>query len=242
MFYTSPYCKASIEPQLVTEKFDMDRWWYVDAINTNDNHRFYNIFYFKNISSCLLIVIFNSRIDNPPWIRIQLGFKSVRNLIMRSNGAVYGKFITDDNVDDNFIGCPHDIRLEFIFTDYYNVVVLLGDDSSTGPHIMILRSNDTNMTYEQRMALIEPTIKPFLNLTNITKVEIGDCDTMVSLTEFNATTFRKCTEFNERRKRKIITKSILLAIAGSGLLGIFLLIGCWFVNRKNKALVAPVQG
>lgn len=242
--------------QLEPEKFDKDRMWFVDAMNTNDNYQFYNVFYYKNLSYCLLIEIYRAQLENPPakkGLFVNLSYNSLKHWLMRYYGPVHSKFLYlkgEDFINEDFIGCPHEKRLEFVYTDYQNVVVLLGGDSGTGPHVMVLRSNTTNMTYKQRMTLIKLKLKPLLDLKNLKKVGIDDCIAEGDVKEFKEDKLLKCKKFiaimEEEMKRSIITdmirKSLLVAIALSGFLCIILNGAWWFIQRKNRFQVAPTQG
>lgn len=240
-------CKVTVAEtvdhfQLEPRKFDYNnRWWFIDATNTNDNHQFYNIFYFTTISYCLLIDIYCFDHGNPLGLKIDLLFQSSKRWIITYQGPIDGNFLYGavDTVD-YFTDPGCDKRLEFVYTDYLNVIVLLAGDSYSGLHIMVLRSNNTNLTYEQRMSLIEPAIKHLLHFKNLKKVQQDECITMSQTAQ---KLIANCTEFNANMKRKIISdmicKSLLLAFVISGLLCITINVVCWVVKRRNRAKVAP---
>lgn len=246
ILYITAVCKTTAVAtenhfQLEPFKFDEDRKWIVDSINTNAHHQFYNIFYITNISYCLIIEIHNIRSGNPQWFHIDLNFQSTENLFITYHGQVNGKFFNGRLALYDETDWECDKRLKFIYTDYINVVVLFGDDSYSGPHIMVLRSNDTNMTYEQRMSLIEPKIAPFFDFKNLKKVERIDCE-KIDHWESKDTSLRKCWEFHLNKKRKIISDIIgyflLFVIVVGALSCIIVKSFCWFVKRKK---VAPAR-
>lgn len=228
--------------QLEPEKFDKDRIWLVDLINTNDKHHFYNVFYFKNISYCLFFKMQFSNFENAPGIYMRMYFKS--SFFALFFGIVHGKFIYYKGKDDDFSGCPREKRLEFVYTDYTTIVVLMGDDSSSDRHIMVLRSSDTNMTNEQRKTLIESRTKLFLDFDNLKKEDNVDCDSIDYL-EYKKTTLHKCLAFFEIMKKKInsdiIGYLLLLSIVVVSLSCIIFKSFRWFVKRKIRAQVAPAQ-
>lgn len=122
------------------------------------------------------------------------------------------------------------------------MVVLLAGDAYSGLQIMVLRSKDTNMTYEQRLTVIKPKTKHLLDFKHLKKVDQDECITMDEIPKFKA----NCTEFNANIKRKIISRliyrSLLLAIVTSGLLCITINVLSWVVKRRHRAIVVPTQG
>lgn len=72
------------------------------------------------------------------------------------NGELFGIHTTNFDCDK---------WLKFVYTNYLNVVVIFGNDS----YIMVLWSNDTNMTYEQRMTLIQLKVRHLLDWNNLKK-------------------------------------------------------------------------
>lgn len=227
--------------QLDPLKFDLERIWLVDTINTNDNYQFYNIFFFKNFAYCLKIHTYRKDVQNPPWIHLVLFLKSSGRWIVDYYGSVDGKVLNVKLLSEFKTDPDCNKRLEFVYTDYINVIVLLAGDSYSGPHIMVLRSSDTNMTYEQRMALIQPKVR--LDFKTLKRVKPEDCIAMEKLSKFNETTFPNCKEFDANMKRitisDMVRKSLLLTIVVSGLLCIITNGVCWFVKRRNRAVVAP---
>lgn len=231
--------------QLEPLKFNLERIWLVDAINTNDYYQFYNVFYFKKFAYCLMMHTYRKDVESPPWIHLALFFKSSGQWIVGYYGYVDGKVLNVKVFSDFKTDPDCNKRLEFVYTDYTNVIVLLAGDSYSGPQLMVLRSNDTNMTYEQRMGLIQLKVKYSLDFKTLKRVEPEDCITMEKLAKFNETTFPNCKEFHEAMKEKIISdivrKSLLVAIVVSGLLCIILNSVFWFVKRKNRNVVTPSQ-
>lgn len=228
--------------QIKSLEFDRNRVWFVESINTNDNHCFHSIFLYKHIAFCLLFeIVFQNKLNRT--VLYMYFHSSRRNMLMAYEGP--GKFLTDISPIIQYKGCPREKRLELVYTDYLNVVVLKGGDSRSGPHIMVLRSNTTSMTYKERMLLIKTKVEYLFDFKSLQLVQPYDCSLKENLIEeFKTTNLRKCKDFNERKERErvsdMIRKPPLLALAVCGLFWIIVIGVSWFIKKRNRASVAPV--
>lgn len=234
-----------VEPK----KFDINLVWFVDSININNNHCFYSIFLYHELAYCYIFQIAPIQLDKPPAkpsLKIHLNFKNPKLLVLSLFGDIDGKVLTNIKFDNDFTECPSEKQMEFVYTDYVNVVVLKGGDSRCGPHIMVLGSHTSRMTYEERMNLIEPKISHSLDFKSLKQVEPNECKTMKTITEeFKEINLRKCRELIEVMKKEgtseMIQRSLMLALIASGLLYILINGLCWVVKHRNWCLVNPVQ-
>lgn len=219
-------------------KFHGLTFWLFDLVNVNDNHYFQSFFMYKEVAFCLDFIIRLMPTVTPPALSIQMNFQNTAYSFIFYGSSV-GKVLNNNFTRKNeFKGCPRENRLEFVFTDYLNVLVLKGGDSWSGPHVMVLRSKKSNMTYEQRMQLIDLKIKDSLDFDSLKKVEVDDCSSKERLLEgLMRTKLRKCWELNELKDKDVIRRSLWLALVASGILWITLNGICWVVKQRNGTLV-----
>lgn len=228
--------------QLEIQKFQKDRLWLVDLVNMNNNHCFQGFFMFKDNAFCISFNMFKVEGENGPGLSILMIRNSDKYIIRTFFGQNIGNILYDHKETFNENRCPTEKRLEFVYTDYENVIVFKGGDSRSGPHVMVLRSDTTEKTFQDRMNLVKRKITHFLDFQSLKKVEPEDCKLVI---QSQPTKLLKCKEFNEIKEREkvsdMIRKSLLLAVAASGILWIIMYGLCWFVKRKKKSLVAPAQ-
>lgn len=132
--------------RLEPKKFEQKLNWAIDMVNRNEDHSSNSIFSYKQLISCFYIQIHpNNELTTRPGLTIKLHMGNVGAAVF--SGRVYGKMLKIDNRLLIDRACPDEREIHFLYTDYSNVVVLLGLDSWSGPHIMTLKSSSTNMTY-----------------------------------------------------------------------------------------------
>lgn len=74
------------------------------------------------------------------YLSINLILPLSRRWLMSFDGVVKSTFINKNKGDNVPNGCPWEKQLKFVYTDYLDVVVLMGVDSRSDPHIMILKA------------------------------------------------------------------------------------------------------
>lgn len=221
-------------------KFRGSQMWIIDSININDNHIFNSIFLFKSFAFCLQLEIGCSLFEKPsshPILFITVYFKNTTKWSKSYYGPVNGTFLNDNSNDYRFPGCPPEKRLNFVYTDYLNVIVLLGGDERSGPQIMILKSKNTNMTNVQRMDLIKSKIKHSFVFENLKKIEPIACPSWQEIYEKHKTIYlpkcKKFIELKEEEKKYFIYKCFLIVLVVTGLLWIIVYGIYWMKARKN---------
>lgn len=221
-------------------KFHKNESWIVDSTNINDNYAFHSIFWYKPLAYCLLFTFETNNIRNSPvksGLRMLLYFRDEPHPLMLVEGAVDG---TDLVSAVHFVmldGCPNEEQLNFLFTDYLNVVVLLG--AGDPPHMMILRSSSTNMTYDERMKLVQSKMRRSLKKFNVLKVQHQSCSTIVkTLAELRNTQLGICIKLNKMKEEKAFDMFVLLPIV-AGFVWIIIYVAYWIADKRKSSVIVP---
>lgn len=182
--------------RLEPEKFQARLNWTIDSLNINTDHSSYSFFWYKQNAACFVI-----KIDPTGSSSLIITILMV-HFAQAFTGTVHGKIL---KLLENYYanpGCPDEKEIHFLYTDYTNVVVLLGYDEWAGPHIMILKSQSTNLTYEERMKLVESKVKGLFDFKSLKKVEgWPSCNmTLKDMDDFKRVQYRKCKKIFQLMK------------------------------------------
>lgn len=161
---------------LNSQKFSRNIIWEIDSVDKNNDFSSHSLFWYKKYASCLLVKIGPFEIKGSTLnsgINIEFSLKTIKHVITGFQGIVFGQSVNGStfSYDSNQKVCLNSKKLNFIFTDYLNVVVISTVDDWTKPHIMILRASITNMTYEEGMDLIRSKMKHLLDFDDLVRVK-----------------------------------------------------------------------
>lgn len=224
--------------RLEFKKFQGRSNWNIDAINKNTDYSSYSLFWHKQNASCYLFQI-ESTSEN---LIIEV---LTRDLIIITSLAfsarAHGNILNVVTTHDNERGCPDQQEIQFLYTDYLNVIVLLGHDSWSGPHIIILKSTSTTLTYKALKDLVNSKVNPSLDYGDLIKVEsLAWCNmTRKTEEEFMNSHYFKCRKYIQFKKSEQIRRILLSILTITGVVWITLSVLYWIRKRRARAVVAP---
>lgn len=105
-------------------KFNQSEIWTVEAVNHNKNLFFHSVFQLKELAYCLLFKIGCVKHDRAPQLEMQVFYQSVSHPLFSMIGPVAASTFIYPLDHEKDKECPLTERLNFLYTDYLNVVVL----------------------------------------------------------------------------------------------------------------------
>lgn len=122
---------VAAQTQIEQTKFNALSEWTIDAINRNKDYSSCSIFWFKQNASCFVLKMepttYGFIIEF--YIRNQNKQINRSNTIVKTFSAVVdGKRLIFEKMDIDDRGCPDLKEVHLVFTDYLNIIVLLGYD------------------------------------------------------------------------------------------------------------------
>lgn len=230
--------------QLDAMKFNRYTKWIVDSINSNDNYYFKSVFWYKPIANCIFFV-FGSQTSYPNKVATiklytNLFYKVFEYDLRIHAGEILEKSVIEPIQTKKFKECPNEKYLNFVYTDYVNVVVLMGGNERFGFHIMILTNAVTNMTYKERTDLVKSKIGQIEALENVVQVKSMNCSlTKPTIETFEEAQFRKCKQLNDLKTMEWFNKRVVLCLIISGLLWIIIYGIHWICVRRSRMVIVP---
>lgn len=235
---------------LNAQKFSKNITWAIDSVDKNNVFSSHSLFWYKKYASCLLVKIGPFRMKGSTLnsgINIEFSLKTFGHLITGFQGIVLDQSVNGStfSYDSDQKVCLDSKKLNFLFTDYLNMVVISTDDDWTKPHIMILRTSITNMTNKERMDLIRSKMKHLLDFDDLVKVEPYPfcCALEKSHWQIKNTYYPICTEFIQSQIRKTkferLFRTMLVIFVLLGLVWITIYGMFWISQRRIRTIVVP---
>lgn len=224
--------------RLEPEKFQYRLTWIIDSVNRNKDYSSYSIFWSKQNASCFRIKMSAENSTLLITLTIEDYLTSIHFV-----GKVHGKMLNLKESHDLINPlCPNEKEIDFFYTDYLNIVVLLGHDFWSGPHVMILRSQSTNMTYKERMDLVKSKLNGIFDFKSLRKVEDRPLCKMrtTSFDNFIKIQYRKCQQYIQCKKsERLLYQVLITGLALGGALWI-IIFGIYCIRKRQaKAIIAP---
>lgn len=221
--------------ELQPEKFNQSEVWNVDATDTNDIFTSYSLFWYKKFANCMKIDLKQEKFVGQIMQETILSINILKTTFHGFIGVPNGKFLNLTDLNNNTI-CPEEKYLKFDYTDYQNVIVLIGGDKRSD--VMILSSESSQMTFDERMTLVKNITD--INFKLLRRPDIVDCPSKAELMKFYNIKRLKCGKLTKQRRREELAEEVfrniplILALAGVSLMITY---GVLQINNCRKRVV-----